>query len=210
MSSLSIRERFTLDAPPDLVWGYLIQPERIVDCLPGASLESSESDVFHGRVKVKVGAVTVAYKGTMEFVQLDHEHRRMRLEGKGRETVGAGSAKMTMEGTVTPAGGAGCEVTIEADIQIAGKIVRFGRGMIEAVSKELFAQFTECLAGKVTQPETSNLPGSDDHPPGSADPLVDPAAQSTTEGDAVDALGLFVRVIWKKISWAVQRLFGRG
>ena len=89
MSSLKIEERFELDAHPDAAWAYLTHPERIVVCLPGAELtEVVDERNYAGGVKVKLGAVTMEYQGTIEFTELDHERRIIRMEGKGRERRG--------------------------------------------------------------------------------------------------------------------------
>ena len=61
MSTLTLKERFRLDAPVELVWDHLIDPERTVSCLPGAQLTGKEDDrTYTGAMKVKVGAVTMS------------------------------------------------------------------------------------------------------------------------------------------------------
>ena len=98
MASLTIQERFELDAPPDHVWEHLIDPERIVVCLPGAELLGQEDErTYSGAVKVKVGAVTVVYRGTIVFEERDDSAGYLRLVGKGREKSGSGSAEIELE-----------------------------------------------------------------------------------------------------------------
>ncbi len=150
MSTLKIEERFELDADPDEAWAYLTHPERIIVCLPGAELtEVVDERNFAGGVKVKLGAVAMEYRGTAEFTEVDHEQRVIRMEGKGRERRGGGTVTLTMEGTVHELEDGRCEVTVVADIQLAGKIVRFGRGMIQAVTAEIFKEFTTRLAAEL-------------------------------------------------------------
>ncbi len=140
-------ETFRLDAPPERVWRYLLDPERVVLCLPGASLdEVVDEGTYEGSVRVSVGPVTVTYRGRMVFEEVDDEARRVRMGGKGRESTGSGSATMSMVGTVAATGDGGSEVTVESDVRVSGKIVRFGRGMIERVSREIFNDFAACMA----------------------------------------------------------------
>ena len=123
MASLRISESFGLSAPPERVWPLLTDPAGIADCLPGAELEAVEGDAFIGTVRVKVGPVTVNYNGEVRFTEVDEGNRRLSMVGN--------------------------RVSIDADVQIAGKLVRFGRGMFQAVSKQLLGEFSERLAKKL-------------------------------------------------------------
>lgn len=199
MSTLKIEERFELDAHADEAWAYLTQPERIVVCLPGAELtEVIDERNYAGGVKVKLGAVTMEYQGAIEFTELDHEKRVIRMEGKGRERRGGGTVSLTMENTVHELEGGRCEVTVLADIQLAGKIVRFGRGMIQAVTTEIFKQFTACLAAELAA----------DEPVGDEAVSEEPEAEKPA-GSSPEALALFPVLLRSLRSW-LRRLFGRG
>ena len=157
MASLKIEERFVLPAPPDEVFDYLRDPERVAVCLPGASLDGANEDgSWSGAIRVKIGAVSMAYRGTMRFLEVDERTRRVLLEGKGRERAGDGSVQMTMEGVVSSADG-GSEVVLKSTVRLSGRIVRFARGMIQGVSREIFRQFTACV-GKAMAAEESSQP----------------------------------------------------
>ncbi len=212
MSSLKIEERFELDAHPDEVWAYLTQPERIVVCLPGAELtEVIDERNFAGRVKVKLGPVAMDYHGTMEFTEVEPERRVIRMEGKGQERRGGGTATLTMEGTVRELEGGRSEVSVVADIRLAGKIVSFGRGMIQAVTAEVFKEFTERLADELAANSPAAGPtgayggptlvsggtGASGAPPGMA---------TDASSEAVPLLPLLFRSLR---SW-LRRLFGRA
>ncbi|MBX6365976.1 MAG: SRPBCC family protein, partial [Gemmatimonadetes bacterium] len=143
--AIRIQERFEVAAPPDQVWAYLVDPARVVRCLPGAELlETTDDGGFLGRMKVKVGPVTTAYRGTARFLEVDAERRRARLTGSGQETAGAGSARMTMASEVVELPGGRTEVRVDVEVDVVGKVVQFGRGLIEEVSRQLFHQFAEC------------------------------------------------------------------
>ena len=118
----------------------------MVICIPGAELlESQDERTFLGAVKVKVGPMTMSYKGLMKFTEIDEQAHQVRLVGEGREAGGAGSAKVTMLSRVTPIASGGSQVVVQAEVDLVGKIVQFGRGMIEEVSKQLFRQFSACV-----------------------------------------------------------------
>lgn len=167
MSSLKIEERFSIQAPIERVWQFLLDPEQIAPCLPGAELLEVESErTFHGQMMVKVGPVTVAYKGTIELTEVDAGERRVQMVGKGKEKGGAGSARMTMDSRLEVQDDGAVAVVVVSDVQLAGRIVRFGRGMIQSVSAQLFKQF----AGNVRESLESEDPG----PAAGAEPPDEP------------------------------------
>ena len=209
MSSLEIEERFELDAHPDEAWAYLTRPERIVVCLPGAELtEVVDERNYVGGVKVKLGAVAMDYQGTVEFTEMDPEKRVIRMEGKGRERRGGGTVTLAMEGTVHELEGGRCEITVTADIQLAGKIVRFGRGMIQVVTAQIFKEFTACLAaelasGKVRREASDGDAAAHPRPTEESGDVA-----STPAGSSPEALPLLPLLLRSFRSW-LRRLFER-
>lgn len=141
-----IEEAFRVETPIERVWQYIIDPYRVVRCLPGAELTGEESDrTYLGRVKVKVGPIMASYAGRAQLAEVDEARHSVRLIGEGRESGGAGSARLTMTSRLTTVAGGATEIRVEADVDVAGKIVQFGRGMIEGVSRQLFRQFADCI-----------------------------------------------------------------
>ena len=49
--AFKIEEKFEVQAPVERVWQYLIDPKRVVDCLPGAELlEQKDDQTFLGAI----------------------------------------------------------------------------------------------------------------------------------------------------------------
>lgn len=202
MSKLKLREQFTLDSGPERVWSFLVDPARTVSCLPGAEITAQDDErTYSGAVKVKVGAVQVAYRGKVVFEEIDEARRYVRVVGKGRERTGSGSAEMTMEGRVSALEGGGTEVTVDAEVRVTGKIVRFGRGMIESVSAEIFEEFRKGLAASLNRDAAGGRPAA-------ARDAKGPETPSPGKGDnkALRLLPLLLRVLR---SWLL-RLLGRA
>lgn len=144
--AIRVEERFVVPAPVEHVWEYLVDPRRVVTCLPGAELvEVVDERTFRGNVTVKVGTVTVSYRGRIQVAELDAAARRVKMTGEGRESTGTGSARMVMESRVSAAPGGGSEVVVLADVVVVGRIVQLGRGMVEQVAHQLFQQFAGCV-----------------------------------------------------------------
>jgi carbon monoxide dehydrogenase subunit G len=181
-----IEERFTVKASPEAVWAFLIDPRRVVVCLPGAELtEVVDERTFDGAVKVKVGPVTVGYKGRVRLVELDRAGWRVRMDGEGRESGGAGSARMSMESRLTPGPGGVTEVVVVSDLDVVGRLVQLGRGMIEQVSHQVFLQFAEQVRATL-EAEAAVARGE-----AGAVAIAPPA-----RGQAVAALPLLFKALW--------------
>lgn len=141
---MRIEDRFTVALPLDQAWEVLRDVERIAPCMPGAQLTEIEGDEYRGLVKVKLGAITAQYKGSVRFAEIDDAAHRMVLSAKGRETRGQGNASAEVVVALVETG-AGTEVAIDTDLTISGKIAQFGRGVMADVSSKLLGEFSRCL-----------------------------------------------------------------
>ena len=65
---MELNNEFRVAVPAAKTWEVLTDVERVAPCLPGATLLSVDGDEFTGAVKVKVGPITVSYKGEAAFV----------------------------------------------------------------------------------------------------------------------------------------------
>ena len=191
--AFKIEERFEVTAPVDQVWRYLIDPARVVQCLPGAELlESQDEHTFLGAIKVKVGPLSMTYKGQAKFTEINEKAHQVRMVGEAREVGGSGSTKVTMLSTVAAVSGDASEVVVNAEIDLVGKIVQFGRGMIEEVSRQMFRQFSTCVKQQL---EVANR----------TQPTESVAASETK---AVRAAPLAFHALWAIIVRFFKRLFG--
>lgn len=197
--AFKIEERFEVQAPVERVWKYLIDPKRVVECLPGAELlEQQDEHTFLGAIKVKVGPLSMSYKGQAKFTEINEQTHQVRMVGDAREVGGSGSTKVSMLSTVAPLANGGSEVLVNADIDLVGKIVQFGRGMIEEVSRQMFRQFSTCVRQQLEAAEAET------EAPQPAEKPAEP------EPKAVAAAPLAFRALWAIIVRFFTRLFGGG
>jgi len=195
--AFKIEETFDVQAPVQRVWEYLNDPARVAVCLPGAELlETRDDGSYLGAVKVKLGPVTMSFKGVVTFTERNEQERTVRLVGEGREAGGAGSARLTMLSKITPLAN-GSHVVVEAEVDLVGKIVQFGRGMIGEVSKQLFRQFAECAKQQL---EVTDVPETAAGPPA--------VEKKPAEASAVNAVTLGLRALWAVVVRSFTRLFG--
>ncbi len=191
--SLTLNETFRVAAPADRVWQFLKDPAQVVTCLPGAELtDTIDATTYGGRVKVKVGPITAKYAGKATLAQVDDSARRMQIVAAGKESGGSGSARMTMTGSVTALPDGASEVSVDAQIDIAGRVMQFGRGLIESVNKQLFKQFAESVQAKLeaAHASESSAPPAAPTDTGSGDAATAPAQSSASAPAATgDSMG---------------------
>ena len=195
---MQLENSFQVSAPPDKVFAYLLDINKVVGCVPGAELtEVVDPTTFKGRVKVKVGPITVAYSGTARISSRDEASRSATLTAEGRETTGPGSAQASATMKVETAG-EGSIVQIITEYQVRGRVANFGRGVMEDVSKRLIKDMASCIQANVEADETKG------HDVAAAVEASAPPPQIQS-AKPVSAFSL----LWHLIRLRVGRLFGR-
>jgi carbon monoxide dehydrogenase subunit G len=156
---VQLEHHLSVPAPIDVVWPALLDPERVAPCVPGATLTGVDGDSFTGTVKVKVGPITLLYKGTGTFTEHDEQARRAVLKAAAKDTRGNGTVNATVTLTLTDEADHTTGI-VATDLSITGKPAQFGRGMIADVGGKIIEQFSACLSEKlavaVTEPESES------------------------------------------------------
>jgi uncharacterized protein len=201
-----IEEEFEVRAPVQQVWEYLIDPAKVVVCIPGAELlEAKDERTFVGAVKVKLGPMSMSFKGLMKFTEVDEQGHQVRMVGEGRDAGGAGSAKVTMLSKVAPLKGVGALVVVNAEVDLVGKVVQFGRGMIEEVSRQLFRQFSACVKQRLEVEVADESQLSGQTPAESLSTDKSPEAET----EALSAAPLVLRAMFTVLRRFFLRLVGK-
>ena len=178
MSGMTIEETFEVEAPKKRVFDFLHDPAQCFPCLPGATFGTMHDDgKFDGKISVAVGPVTVAYDGWATYEEADLEAGKLVLSGEGREKGGNGIVKLNMTCTVTETDGT-TRVDVLADVGLAGKIIRFGRGLVKGIAAEVFAEFVKRARARLQSAPTADAAPAAVDPFGGAqpDPFGAPAA----------------------------------
>lgn len=149
--AIEIEKEFEVAQSPEQVWAFLVDPERVVECLPGARiLEQLDERTYRGEVGLKLGPIGATFEGEMRFDSLDEEDFRAEMSGSGKDRKGSGSVKMTMRSHLEPTSGGGTRVRVSQTVNISGRLASFSRGgMIQNVADHLFGRFTDCVKEKL-------------------------------------------------------------
>lgn len=217
--AIEMKESFQVAAPIEKVWDFMMKPEMVVACMPGAGLkEIVDPSKFIGTVKLKVGAVTAQYEGTITYAEVDEDARRLKLLAEGNER-GGGTATATIACQLVSID-KGTDVQFESSVDLTGKLVQVGRGMIEGVAgqivKKYIANVRKMLevdnaeaAGAASDGAASSAPAAQAAGAGTQ-AQAQPAATPVQNEDSIDMGSIVFKAMWMSIVNFFKRLFGRG
>ncbi|MFK7921042.1 MAG: CoxG family protein [Bacteroidia bacterium] len=209
----NIEKKFEVEHSIEHVWAYLSNPEKIVSCVPGASLtEKIDEENYKGKVAIKFGPVSAKYDGAIKLDKRDKASKHMVITGDGMDSKGKGNAGMVLDCKLSENGSQGTEVGYEMEISVTGKLAQFGSRLIVDVSDKLADQFIDSFkaaldaeaptktspTANTTKPET-NI----DSTPSALEATATPAP---AKDNSVNALAL----MWSVIKGFFARLFGGG
>jgi len=133
---------FTTGKPIDETWEAILDLERLVPCVEGGRvLERTSSDAVRAEIKVKMGAMSMTFTGTVEVIEQDAAEHRAVMQVKSREAGGQGHANADVTFALSDGGG-----TVHTAAQITGKAASMGEGVVVSVLDGLIKDFTGKLA----------------------------------------------------------------
>ena len=164
---MKFENAFAVAAPIDEVYAALLDVERVAPCVPGAQvLERTGEDAYNVGIKVKVGPMSMTYRGSVEIIDRDAEAHRAVMSAKAKETRGQGTADARVQMELMPDDGATLG-TINADVQLSGKAAAMGQGIINDVSARIVETFSQNLAAMLAE-----RPGEVAEAPPAAEPAA--------------------------------------
>ena len=133
---------FSNGKPTDYNWEAILDLERVIPCVEGGSvIERTSPESAKAEIVVKMGAMSMTFRGTVEVAERDDEARRAVLRVKSKDTGGQGFANADVTFAVSDGGG-----TIHTSAQISGKAASMGEGVVQTVLDALVDDFSQKLA----------------------------------------------------------------
>jgi len=219
---MQLEHSFSVPVPVEVAWQALLDPARVAPCFPGATLTSVDGSEFTGTVKVRMGPVSLLYKGTGRFTAVDEAARRVVLEATGKDSRGNGTASAAVTATLTPSGTLGpgqdeadsTTVDVITDLTITGRPAQLGRGLIGEVGGKIIDAFAGCLATQLGGAEpaepasTSSAPAAPSSSVGLSpepEPSPKPASPSTPvrpagSAEEIDLLSFAGQSVLKRLA----------
>jgi carbon monoxide dehydrogenase subunit G len=184
--AVELKEVVSIEAPLGRVWRFLLSPENLVACMPGAELtERVDEQSFKGTLKMRVGAISATYAGTVTYQTVNEAEHTVVLLAQAEDTTG-GTATGTITSTLKPLADDSTEVHVQSSIDLTGRLVQVGRGMIDGVAKQVINIFVTNVKEHMK---------------------AETIGQEVPRGREDEALNLLA-VLWAALRAFIQRLFG--
>ena len=140
--AVELEHPFSTAKPIDECFATILDLDRVVPCVEGGSvLERTGPDSVKAEIKIKMGAMSMTFTGTVEIAEQDAEAHRVVMSVKSREAGGQGHANATVTFALDDGGG-----TIHTSAQITGKAASMGEGVMVGVLDALITDFSGKLA----------------------------------------------------------------
>jgi carbon monoxide dehydrogenase subunit G len=155
---MRFENRFDVSAPIERVWDAVLDVERVAPKVPGAQvLERTGDDAYKVAIKVKVGPMSMTYRGDVEITERDAAAHRAVMHARAKESRGQGTANADVTMELTGEDGR-TSATITTDVALTGKVASMGRGVLQDVSGRLVQTFAQNLATMLERGEAPEEP----------------------------------------------------
>ncbi|WP_028059790.1 SRPBCC family protein [Candidatus Solirubrobacter pratensis] len=133
---------FSTGKPTEYNWDAILDLDRIIPCVEGGKvLERESPDRAKAEIKVKMGAMSMTFRGTVEVTERDEDAHRAVLKVSSKDVGGQGYANADVAFTLSDGGG-----RIHTSAQVNGKPASMGEGVVYSVLDALINDFTGKLA----------------------------------------------------------------
>lgn len=149
-----IEQTFTIQAPLQDLWDFLIDIERMSLCVPGAeNVKALDETHYEGTLKVKIGPIVASFQGQAELLEVEAP-KRLVAKGGGKDERSGSLASATFTANLRPLAEDQTEIAYQVEVAMRGTFGRFGQGVMSEIAKRMTAEFAQCVETRLTrQPE---------------------------------------------------------
>jgi uncharacterized protein len=146
-----IEGKFTMKAPIQEVWNFLLEPGTIVSCIPGAEkMVAVDDKTWEGIIKEKVGIISVKLQFTQTFADVEPP-KHLKAVGRGSALGGLGTFTQESIVDLTEVGKDEVEVSYKSTVSLVGRLATFGERIMRAKVDSNGALFTSNLQKKLME-----------------------------------------------------------
>jgi len=145
-------EEFTVSAPPNAVWDFLLDPKRVAPCLPGCErVEVEDARTYRVRLTVKVGFLSTTQNLRVEIVESDRPRRLVSLaRGEDRKLASQVEVRNTLD--LAPAAANATLVRYRSHVRVLGRLGSVGDAVMKVKAKQLAGDFAANVRAAIERP----------------------------------------------------------
>jgi carbon monoxide dehydrogenase subunit G len=141
-----IENDFDVAATPDDTYALMTDVERVAPCIPGATITGKREDgAYDALVTMKMGPMSLTYKGVIEIVEQDDAAKTAVMRAKATEAKGQGTAQATLTMNISDAGDGKTNVKVGSDILVTGRVAQMGRGIMTDVAGKMIGEMAKAM-----------------------------------------------------------------
>ncbi len=148
---MELEGKFTVKAPIEKLWDFLLKPETLAACIPGAeSIQKVDDKTYDCVIKQKVGPISVKFKFKTWITKEERPHH-IEFEGEGDDIKKAGHFVQKSSIDFKDLGNGEVEVSYKTQVNMVGKLAMFGDRILKAKAKKVEREFTKNLQEKLKE-----------------------------------------------------------
>jgi carbon monoxide dehydrogenase subunit G len=142
---MKIEKEIAVSVPPEKVWAFLWDVERLARCLPGCRdvRTITPGERYEALVSERVGPFKVQFPLEIQVTEVDAP-RRLKAQASGRDASMGSTLRLTLDIRVEAAEG-GSRLIIASEATISGALGTLGAGMIERKADGMMTEFASTI-----------------------------------------------------------------
>ena len=146
-----IEQTFTVQAPIQNLWDFLIDIERMSQCVPGAqNVKALDDSHYEGTLKVKIGPIVASFRGQAELLEVEAPQRLV-ARGGAKDERSDSLASATFTVNLRSLAQDQTEIAYQLDVAMRGTFGRFGQGVMSEAAKRMTTEFAQCVESRLTR-----------------------------------------------------------
>lgn len=165
-----IENEFDVAADPADTYALMVDVERVAPCIPGASITGEREDGgFDALVTMKMGPMSLTYKGIIEIIERDDTSRTAVMRAKATEQRGQGTAQATLTMAISEGPNDSSHVKVGSDILVTGRVAQMGRGIMTDVAGKMIGEMAKAMEATLVATAEAKARGEAPPPPVAAE-----------------------------------------
>lgn len=216
---MDLAGEYTFEAPREVVWDAIMNPDVLRNILPGCeSLERVSDNEYNGTLNVRVGPVQGKFTGKVVLSDLQKPERfHLEIDGQGAAGFvrGGGDARLELRDGKTV-------LLYEGKADVGGRIASVGQRLLDTSARSLTRQSLESLDRLIQAQLQPPPPAEEGVAPPPPPEMAPPSEVQVALGMAKDifeeyvparyrpvVLGAAAGVALILLVWLLRKLFGR-